>query len=533
MRRTLILIFTLISAMTAAAAPDGPALYRQHCMVCHQTEGQGVPGVFPPLAASDFLTKERERSLRALMEGLTGEITVKGAKYNGAMPLLVLSDEEIATLMTWIGSSMGNSVPAFTVDEVTKVRAKTKYKTFASLNTAHGYNPLPPAPAGWSLKEATVLPIQPVRMVRRPDTGDICILAASGEIWSYHPDRGTLAPLLMPKDYIKEMSGGIMCIGLCFDRKGRLWVTGNQTDRSTKPIDSVVTVWRSQPLTNGAAPAMNVWMQVRYPHGIGGFNHGVSHIMQGPDGMMYISSGSRTDGNEPGNLKDHYTGGEVYLTACLWRVDPESPKPYPAIWCRGLRNPYGFCFDPSGRLWCTDNGPDADRPEELNLLERGKHYGFPYQFAQTSTSDRPYAYTPPLPEDLTVTLPVMNTGPDCGGKSQAAIGTFDPHSSPAGIIWMDGDGCPPADRGTLFTVRYGNLLANKDSGFDLVRVRPVPMPGGGWSAEVKVLAAPLARPIDIIQYAPGRLFIAEYSRGITFAAGISQPGRLLEMKAQP
>ncbi len=520
-------------AQTAAAAPDGAALYRQHCAVCHQSEGQGVPGVFPPLAASDFLTKERERSLRAPLEGLSGEITVNGAKYNGAMPLLVLDDESIAALMTWIGGNLGNSVPEFTAEEVTKVRAKTKFATFAALSAANGFAPLPPAPPGWSLREAAVLPVQPARMARRLDTGDICVLASSGEVWSVHPDTGAAVPLLMPKDYLTEMSGGAMCLGICFDREGRMWLTSNQTDRSTKPVDSVVSVWRSQPLTGGAAPKMTLWMQARYPHGIGGFNHGISHIAEGPDGFLYLSSGSRTDGNEPGNLKDHCIAGEVPLTACVWRLDPCAEKPYPAVWCRGLRNPYGFCWDSSGRLWSTDNGPDADRPEELNLLEQGKHYGFPYQFAHTAADDRPYPYTPPLPDGLRVTLPVMNAGPHAGGKPDAPIGTFDPHSSPAGIIWLDGASWPPEDRGSLFVVRYGNLLAGKDSGFDLLRVKPQALPGGGWSAEIKVLAAPLSRPIDIIEYAPGRLFIAEFSRGTNFAAGISQPGRLLEMKAVP
>ena len=339
--------------VTATAAPDGAALYRQHCAVCHQAEGQGVPGVFPPLAASDFLLKDRERALRAPLEGLSGEITVNGAKYNSAMPLLVLNDDEIAALMTWVGGSMKNSAPAFSVEEVAAMRAKTKFATFAALNAAHGYAPLPPAPPGWSLREAAQLPMQPVRMARRPDTGDLAVLAASGEMWSMHPDTGVVSPVLMPKDYLTGM-GDAMCLGLCFDRTGRMWISSNQPDRGKKPVESVVSVWRSQPLTGGAAPQMKLWLQVRYPHGIGGFNHGVSNLAQGPDGFLYLSSGSRTDGSEPGNLPDHYTGGEVPLTACLWRLDPNAEKPYPAVWCRGLRNPYGFCFDPSGRLWSTD-----------------------------------------------------------------------------------------------------------------------------------------------------------------------------------
>lgn len=520
------------SALTASAAPDGAVLYRQQCAVCHQASGQGVAGVFPPLAGSDFLKNERERSLRAPLEGLNGEITVNGAKYNGAMPLMVLSDEDVAAVMTWVGTNLGNSLPEFTVEEVREVRAKTKFPTFAGLNAAHGYAPLPAPPTGWSLREFSQLPVQPARLAKRPDNSDILVLASSGEVWSVHSDTGATTPLLMPRDYIKNAWSGAMCLGICFDRAGRLYITGNQTDKSTMPADSVVSVWRSQLLRNGAAPQMSLWMEVRYARGIGGFNHGISHLAEGPDGLLYLSSGSRTDGNEPGKLENHYTGGEVFLTAGLWRLNPNAEKPWPAVWCRGLRNPYGFCWDSAGRMWCTDNGPDADRPEELNVLEQGRHYGFPYQFAHTAADDRPYSYTPPLPSDVRITLPVMNTGPDAGGKAGAPIGTFDPHSSPAGIIWLDGDAIPPADRGSLFVVRYGNLLAGKDSGFDLLRVRPRLQAGGGWSAEVQTLAAPLSRPVDLIQHSPGRLIIAEFSRGTNFAAGISQPGRLLELRSQ-
>jgi hypothetical protein len=323
-----------------------------------------------------------------------------------------------------------------------------------------------------------------------------------------------------------------MCLGICFDRAGRMYLTGNQKDPATKPAEALVSVWRSQPLRDGAPPMMETLMELRYPYGIGGFNHGISHIAEGPDGFLYLSSGSRTDGNEPGKLENHYTGGEVFLTACMWRLDPNAAKPWPVVWCRGLRNPYGFCWDRAGRMWSTDNGPDADKPEELNVLEKDRHYGFPFQFAHTAAEDRPYPYTPPLPADVRVTLPVMNAGPDGGGKADRAIGTFDPHSSPAGIIWLDGDAIPPADRGTLWTVRYGNLLAGKDSGFDLLRVKPRPQAGGGWSAEVTALLAPLSRPIDLLEIAPGRIIIAEFSRGTNFAAGISQNGRLLELKAK-
>ncbi len=521
-------LLTLFPGASVRAA-DGAALYQQHCAMCHQARGQGVEGIFPPLAGSDYIVKHRESSLRALLEGLSGPIEVNGKAYNAAMPLLALKDEEVSAVMTWVFSQWGNTAPAVTLEEVAGVRAKTKYPKWEDLNAASACLPPPPSPPGWTLKAGPELPIQPVRMARHPVTAEILILAASGEIWAWHPEKPALR-LFLPPNYV---GGGAMCLGLCVDRTGRLLISSNQVDNTRSPVESVITIWRTPPLTAEAAPAPPIWLRLRYPHGIGGFNHGVSAIVQGPDDFLYMASGSRTDGNEPGTLEDHYQGGEIPLTASVWRINPHSTNPYPVIWCSGLRNPYGLAFDPSGRLWATDNGPDADRHEELNLLTQGAHYGFPYQFAAFPASDRPYPYTPAPPRGLTFALPVMNTGPDGGGTAGKPTGTFDPHSCPCGFVWMDGPACPPADRGSFFVTRYGNLLAGKDSGFDLLRVRPSLLPDGRWEAEVKVLATPLARPIDIIEYSPGRLFIAEFCRAVNFQGGIGQPGRLLEMTAAP
>ena len=131
------------------------------------------------------------------------------------------------------------------------------------------------------------------------------------------------------------------------------------------------------------------------------------------------------------------------------------------------------------------------------------------------------------PDGLSFAPPLMNVGPDAGGKPDAAIGTFDPHSCPCGFIWIDGPAYPPADRGSFFVTRYGNLLAHKDCGFDLVRVRPLI---GGKTVAVDKIVGPLARPIDILEYVPGRLLIAEYCRGTNFEAGLGQPGRILDLK---
>ena len=181
-----------------------------------------------------------------------------------------------------------------------------------------------------------------------------------------------------------------------------------------------------------------------------------------------------------------------------------------------------------GRLVATDNGPDADAPEELNLLEKGGHYGFPYQFSDWTK--KPYPYTPEPPPGISFTPPVINLGPnggfEAGGKP---VSTFDPHSSPAGILQLTGDAYPPPYQNSLIAVRFGNLLKkDRDVGFDLLMISLQAGESGKPAATIKTLLSPLARPIDVIEWKPGHLLIAEYGRGTTYAAGLGQPGRILE-----
>ncbi len=103
----------------------GKRVYAQICFACHQAEGQGLPGVFPPLAKSDFLMADKARSIRSVIKGQSGEIVVNGVKFNGVMPPVLLSDEQIAHVLTYVRNEWGNSGDIVTVEEVQKVRAES------------------------------------------------------------------------------------------------------------------------------------------------------------------------------------------------------------------------------------------------------------------------------------------------------------------------------------------------------------------------------------------------------------------------
>ena len=110
----------------ATLMASGEGLYGTHCGACHQANGQGLAGAFPPLAKSDYLMKDRTRAIATVIEGRSGEITVNKVKYNAVMPGMGhLSDDDIAAILTYVTNTWGNEASAFSVDEVGKVREET------------------------------------------------------------------------------------------------------------------------------------------------------------------------------------------------------------------------------------------------------------------------------------------------------------------------------------------------------------------------------------------------------------------------
>jgi nitrite reductase (NO-forming) len=111
----------------AQQAQAGAVLFKGTCSTCHQDNGEGLPGVFPPLAKSDLLTSAPTRAIDIVMNGLTGPVTVNGKQYDSVMPpMSQLNDDEVANILTYVLSSWGNTGPQITAAQVAEVRAKTK-----------------------------------------------------------------------------------------------------------------------------------------------------------------------------------------------------------------------------------------------------------------------------------------------------------------------------------------------------------------------------------------------------------------------
>jgi nitrite reductase (NO-forming) len=127
------------AAKTAAAAPAAPAarpavaldkaqlargkaVYDSSCTACHQPKGEGVAGVFPPLANSDFFKERPYEMAHIVLNGRSGEIVVNGEHYNGVMPAQDLSDDDIAAVINYVSVDLNQGKPVVTPTQVRDMR---------------------------------------------------------------------------------------------------------------------------------------------------------------------------------------------------------------------------------------------------------------------------------------------------------------------------------------------------------------------------------------------------------------------------
>ena len=117
----------------ARAFVKGAEIYNReaHCGTCHQPNGQGLPDAgFPPLAATKWATGNPDRLIKLSLKGLMGPIEVKGKTYPGVVPMTpfeaLLSDEELAAVLTYVRNSFGNKASVIQPSHVKQVRESSK-----------------------------------------------------------------------------------------------------------------------------------------------------------------------------------------------------------------------------------------------------------------------------------------------------------------------------------------------------------------------------------------------------------------------
>lgn len=103
---------------------DGSTIYANNCASCHQSDGQGIPGVFPSLVGAGYVTDEDpSRQIRTVLYGLQG-VKIDGKNYTGIMQPFseLLTNEEVAAVINYERTSWGNDAPTITANDVAQVR---------------------------------------------------------------------------------------------------------------------------------------------------------------------------------------------------------------------------------------------------------------------------------------------------------------------------------------------------------------------------------------------------------------------------
>lgn len=211
--------------------------------------------------------------------------------------------------------------------------------------------------------------------------------------------------------------------------------------------------------------------------------HQNNGIAFGPDGRLYITNGSTCDDT----ASDCPAGGEpdpLSATILVANADGSGLR----VFATGLRNPYDIAFDSQGRLWSTDNGSDTpcESPDELNLIEDGNDYGWPYGDACDALQDG----TPPV----------------------ASLGL---HTASTGVTVYEAQHFPAPYANNIFLTLWGSFFAEPELAPGLYRAVIQPRsdpPGGGppTSANLQPFGSGYANPIDVLVDDDGTLLLLDY-----------------------
>jgi nitrite reductase (NO-forming) len=105
-----------------ASISRGQEIYNINCIACHMEKGEGLEGVYPPLAKSDYLMADKKRSIIQILKGVTGPMTVNRVDYDGEMNAFDLSDSEVSDVLNYVRNSFGNKGGAVLPAEVLAAR---------------------------------------------------------------------------------------------------------------------------------------------------------------------------------------------------------------------------------------------------------------------------------------------------------------------------------------------------------------------------------------------------------------------------
>ena len=382
-----------------------------------------------------------------------------------------------------------------------------------------------------------------VRMKRDPSTNSVYYISNKADIFQLIIKPGNASGKLQV--YSLAKIGGnpdLIASGMAFGPDGTLYVMGNVNAENT----ATAIVYKGKPDAAGKRAWTTLVSTVPYEKSNTQFDHTFNGIVISPDGKyLYMNSGSRSDHGEVEDAKGAFPKlREIPLTSAIFRVptdtdnqvlpnDEAQLKSKGYMFADGTRNTYDLAFGPNGDLFGADNSPDADYPDELNWLQEGHNYGFPWRFANMDNAVRSPDYDPAKdkllqpdffavqnhlyvkepdfpapPAGVTFTDPIANLGPDAdvyrgtdgNGYDSSNLGqpifSVTPHRSELGLVF-DTAGALGGDlKGDGLMLSWGAAAGNLgDQGRDLLHLK-LTKTGDTYQANMTQLAVGFDHPID-------------------------------------
>lgn len=337
-----------------------------------------------------------------------------------------------------------------------------------------------------------------VRIAKNPVNNNLYYATYTGNIYKINQSGTTFSDTLIATANDHHVN---YLQGLLF-KNNMLYLVGNRKMPNTTGHGLVM---------GGLFQANGTWLwdtimyTAPYPTTATLFDHAFAGICLSNGGdSLFISSGSRTDHGETQTTGGLFPGArEAPLTSKIYRIpinpantiflpnDSTMLNAGPYIYSYGVRNTFDMAIAPNGELFGTENSGDRDDPEELNVILKNSHYGFPWRMGGNATGMQFPTYNQnndvlinhscsawtggyfyndpsyPQPGGIIFREPVQNYGPDAdkfrdpvtgtvrdASNEGIAITSFTSHRSPLGLIFDNSGVLAPPYRYSAFMLSY-------------------------------------------------------------------------------
>lgn len=417
-----------------------------------------------------------------------------------------------------------------------------------------------------------------VRLAKDPRNNTLYYLKINGDVFQVHLAAGTGSSAT--RVYSSADHGLSTSVeGMTLGPDGTIYLTANITTNSGN--SNIARIMKGVPNSAG----VRVWSMLAetqpYPLSRTAFDHLSSALVVSPDGnFIYLNVGSRTDHGEVQSTGGIYPNlRDTGITAKILRLpangsnliltnDLNVLRNSGYVFAEGTRNAFSLAFAPNGDLFGTDNGPDRDMSDELNWLQLGAHYGFPWRMGGADNPQQFPNYNPtndlmlnkrfiavqsgfyhndptfpPAPTNMVD--PVINLGPDGdsyrnpadgslhkGSVTGATVSTFTAHRSPLGLVFdVAGAMAPPFQQhGFMLSWTPGDPTGSTvagpflDPSQDLVDLDLTRLGNTNYQARVTRIVGGFANPIDAAIIG-NKVYVIEYGGNqgvweITFPAAV-------------